>query len=93
VKNVRLKGGFGQVSRTVMRDPDLTLRDKGLYAYLATYADSVGNELNVSINRMASECGVAPSTVKRSIDLLKKKGIIDRVYNGKNISLKTVLLK
>jgi DeoR/GlpR family transcriptional regulator of sugar metabolism len=64
-----------------------------LYAYLATYANSVGNELDVSVNRMASECGVAPSTVKRSIDVLKKKGIIDRVYNGKNISLKTVLLK
>jgi len=93
VKNLRLKGGFGQVSCNVLRDPDLTLKDKGLYAYLSTYADSVENQLTVSVNKIAAECGTTPSTVKRSIEVLKSKGIIRRVRSGRNTPVKTILLK
>jgi len=93
VKNLRLKGGFGQVSCNVLRDPDLTLKDKGLYAYLSTYADSVENQLTVSVNKIAAECGTTPSTVKRSIEVLKSKGNIRRVRSGRNKPVKTILLK
>lgn len=81
------------MSCNVLRDPDLTLKDKGLYAYLSTYADSVENELTVSVNRIAAECGTTPSTVKRSIEALTAKGIIKRIRKGKNMPMKTVLIK
>lgn len=81
------------MSCNVLRDPDLTLKDKGLYAYLSTYADSVENQLTVSVNKIAAECGTTPSTVKRSIETLKSKGIIQRVRSGKNAPMKTILLR
>ena len=91
--NPRLIKGFGQVSIEVMRDPELSLKDKGLYAYLCTFAGSQTNELIVSVYRMADECGTSPSTIKRSIETLQSKGIIDRVYMGKGKTRKTIILK
>jgi predicted transcriptional regulator len=91
--NLRLAKGFGQVSNEVMRDPELSLKDKGLYAYLCTFAGSQTNELIVSVYRMADECGTSPSTIKRSIETLQSKGIIDRVYMGKGRTRKTIILK
>lgn len=93
MSNPRLKSGFGQVSNDVMRDPELTLKDKGLYAYLATYASSDNNDTYVSVSRMAEDCGVTVATIKRSIDILTKKGIINRVHRGKGESKRTYLLK
>lgn len=91
--NPRLAKGFGQVSNEVMRDPELSLKDKGLYAYLCTFAGSQTNELTVSVYRMADECGTSPSTIKRSIETLQSKGIIDREYMGKGKTRKTIILK
>lgn len=85
--------GFGMVSRTVMTDPELSVRDKAVYAYLASYADSTTNELTVSINRMAAECDVTQSTIKRSLRILENKGIIQRVSVGMRTTRKTILLK
>lgn len=92
-KNPRLAGGFGMVSRSVMSDPELSIRDKALYAYLATYADSATNELTVSVDRMAAECGVTQSTIKRSLRTLENKSIIRRITLGGRVTRKTVLLK
>jgi len=91
--NPRLIKGFGQVSSEVMRDPELSLKDKGLYAYLCTFAGNQTNELIGSVYRMADECGTSPSTIKRSIETLQSKGIIDRVYMGKGKTRKTIILK
>lgn len=91
--NPRLTKGFGQVSNEVMRDPELSLKDKGLYAYLCTFAGSQTNELIVSVYRMADECGASPSTIKRSIETLQEKGIIDRLFMGKGKTRKTIILK
>ena len=77
MKNNRLSKGYGLVSSTVVRDPNISLRDKGLYAYLASYA-SIDNTLTVSVNRAASECNVDPSTIRRILDQLKKAGVIVR---------------
>jgi len=92
VKNERLKGGYGLVSNNVMRNPTLTLREKGVYAHLSTYSDGF-NSLTVGINRIAAECGVTPSTVKRIIESLKKKGVITREIRGSSLTYKTILLK
>jgi DNA-binding MarR family transcriptional regulator len=92
MKNPRLSKGYGLVSSNILRDPDISLREKGLYAYLATYADSKG-EITASINRMANECGITQSTVKRTLEELKTKGIIARESRGIGTSFKTILLK
>ena len=58
------------VSSSVVRDPAISLRDKGLYAYLASYA-GVDNTITVSVNRAASECDVDPSTIRRILEKAK----------------------
>lgn len=92
-KSSRLKQGFGQVSNGVIRDPELTLQEKGIYAYLSTYANKSTDELFVSIDRMATECGVTRATIKRILKSLYNKGVIDRYFNGKGASKITVLKK
>lgn len=92
-KNPRTSGGFGMVSKAVMADPELSMKDKGLYAYLATYADSATNELTVSVNRMCAELGVTQATVKRSLKMLETKQVIKRINTGSLRTRKTVLLK
>lgn len=89
----RLKGGFGQVSNTVLRDPTLNLGEKALYSYLCTYADSETGEMFVSVNKMASECGIGVSTVKRYLSVLEKKGVILRIRNNYKSTTVTKLLK
>lgn len=89
----RLKNGFGMVSNTVMRDPELSLGEKALYAYLSTYANSSTHELFVSVNKIASECDIGQSTVKRHLATLEKKKVISRVSRGHRMSKITILLK
>jgi len=93
MKNTRIKDGFGMVSNTVIRDPSISLRDKAIYAHLASYADNKTNELTIGIDRIAAECGIDHSTIKRSIKVLKEKGIIARVARGMNTTSITILLK
>lgn len=92
-KNPRLIGGFGMVSNKVSKDPELSLAEKGFYAYLTTYADSVTNELTVSVNRMAAELGITQATVKRNLKLLEDKQVIKRMDNGVKVTRTTILLK
>lgn len=89
----RTKDGFGMVSNTVLRDPELSLGEKALYSYLSTYADSHTGELFVSINRIAAELGIGHSTVKRHIHTLEKKGILMRLKRGHGMSSITKLVK
>lgn len=88
----RLSNGYGMVSSNVVRDPAISLRDKGLYAYLCSYAD-VNNTLTVSVNRAAAECDVDPSTIRRILDQLKKDGVIVRESRGSGQSFKTIINK
>lgn len=91
--NQRIKDGFGQVSNTVLRDPEFTLGEKALYSYLCTYADSNNGELFVSINRIAAELGIGHSTAKRHLYTLEKKGVIVRIKRGYGMSSITKLIK
>jgi hypothetical protein len=91
--NIRLKKGFGQVSNAVMRDPSLSLREKGLYGYMSTYASNIDNALTVGINRMAAECDVDESTIRRLLDKLMKHGVIAREKRCARQTTITVLIK
>lgn len=91
--NPRTKHGFGMVSNNVMRNPELTLQEKALYAYLSTYADGTTNELFVSVNKIATECNIGVSSVKRHLESLVKKKIITRISRGYATSRITILLK
>ena len=90
--NQRLQYKYGLVSNNVVRNPELCLRSKGLYAYLCTYADT-NNECTVSVNRIAAECNLSHSSVKRIIDILVKKGVIVREERGILQSYKTIIIK
>lgn len=89
----RIKNGFGQVSNTVLRDPELSLGEKAMYSYLCTYAHFETDELFISINRIAAEMNISQSTVKRHLYTLEKKGVLMRVKRGHGISSITRLLK
>ena len=88
----RTNSGFGIVSNTVLRDPEISLGEKALYSYLCTYADSETNELFVSIKRMAAETGMGYSTIKRYIKSLEDKRIIIRLHRNQGSSKITKIL-
>lgn len=93
VQNTRLKGGFGQCTNTVMRDPGVSMRDKAVYAYLCTYADSQTNTLTLSVYRMAAELDVCKQTIVRSLKQLEAQNIIMRAARGRGYSKVTTILK
>lgn len=93
VQNTRLRGGFGQCTNTVMRDPSVSMRDKAVYAYLSTYADSINNQLNVSVFRMAAELDMSKQTILRSLKALESLSIITRIPRGRGQTKITILLK
>lgn len=93
MKNPRLKDGFGMVSNTVIRDPELSLRDKAIYAYLSTYANSESNSLTVGINKIAADCDIGHSTVKRALDNLEKASVLMRTHRGQGNTKLTILIK
>jgi len=93
VKNKRIKDGFGMVSTTVLRDPNISLGEKAVYAYLSTFADNITNELFVSVSKIANELNISSSTVKRSLIKLEQKNIIKRESRGYKTSKLTILLK
>ena len=90
--NPRIVKDYGCATYKVMRDPELTLSEKAMYAYLCTYAKAEDNTTWVSTNRMANECNISQSTVSRLLDKLIKKGIIKRTYRGRGQSLLTTVL-
>lgn len=91
--NQRIKLGFGQVSNTVLRDPEYTLGEKAVYSYLCTYANSETDELFVSINRIAAELNISHSTAKRHLYTLENKGVIMRLKRGHGMSSITKIIK
>lgn len=88
-----LQNGFTQISNKVVRDPSIPLREKGLYALLASYANNDTGETTVSVSRMADECGLDQSSVRRTLDKLINMGLIKRTRRGKNESWITTLLR
>ena len=93
MQNTRLTRGFGFCTPNVLRDPSLNMRDKAVYAYLCTFADSTTNELFVSVYKMASELNVTPITVIRSLKELETRKIISRMRKGNSKAKITTILK
>lgn len=93
VQNTRLNGGFGQCTNTVMRNPGISIRDKAVYAYLCTFADSRSNQLKVSVYTMAADLDVSKQTVVRSLKSLECMKIISRTSRGRGQCKVTIILK
>jgi len=91
-KNLRIVKDYGFITYKVMRDPEITLREKAIYAYLCSYANAKTNITWVAINTIANECGISCSSVSRILDKLIKKGVIKRTFRGKGESLMTTVL-
>jgi predicted transcriptional regulator len=88
-----LQNGFTKVDNGVIRDPSLSLKEKGLYVYLKSYADNDTQETTVGINRIAAECNLTASSVKRCLESLKNLGFIKRTKRRRYESSITTLLK
>jgi predicted transcriptional regulator len=80
------KTRFGMVSGIVLRNPDISIRAKGLYSYLSTFIDKKG-ETFVSVEKMAEENDISVSTVKRLLAELKEKQVIQRISNIKSTTI------
>lgn len=93
MRDNRLRNGYGRVSSDVVRNPNISLRDKGLYAYLCSYASSIDDGLTVGVNKAAAECNVDPSTIRRILDQLKKDGVIIREKRNLGQSYLTTIKK
>lgn len=68
---------FGIVSDEVVKDPSLSLRAKGLYALLASYADK-NRTCYPKINTLAEYAGVSRRSVERTLNELEEKGYLTR---------------
>lgn len=91
--NSRLKGGFGQCTSNVMRDPNIKMRDKAVYSYLCVFADSQTNLTHVSVKTMAAELNVTPSTIIRALKELQSNQIVKRIARGRGQATVTQILK
>lgn len=68
---------FGIVTDEVIKDPSLSLRAKGLYALLASYADK-NRQCYPKINTLAEFSGVSRRSVERTLNELEEKGYLIR---------------
>ena len=66
---------FGIVSDEVVKDPSLSLRAKGLYALLCSYADK-NRQCYPKINTLAEFSGVSRRSIERTIIELESKGYL-----------------
>ena len=87
---IKKKGAFGVVYQEVLRNPDITPRAKGIYAYLAGFAGS-GDECYPSIELMCKELNMSKSRLYKHMDRLVTNGVVEKTqtYNG-NIKGKVI---
>ena len=75
---------FGIVNSDVMRDPNLSLRAKGLYALLCTFADGRGI-CYPAISTLGELTGMTRRTIHRIINELELKNYVTRT--GRNFQI------
>jgi DNA-binding MarR family transcriptional regulator len=68
---------FGIVHTEVIQDPNLSLRAKGVYALLATYADKQ-RTCYPAISTLAELSGVSRRTIERILKELEEKKYVTR---------------
>ena len=72
-----VKKKFGIVYTEIIQDPDLSLRAKGLYAILCSYADKE-RKCYPSISTLAESAGVTRRTIERTLIELEQKDYVRR---------------
>lgn len=84
-------GGWGIVSKQVLRNPSISPQAKGLYALLASYADYRTRRCHVGRERLAEDLGVSVRSVSIWIKELREADALDRQVRGFNQSQQTRL--
>jgi DNA-binding IclR family transcriptional regulator len=68
---------FGIINQEVMHDPGLSLRAKGVYAILCTFADKE-RMCYPKITTLSELCGVSRRTIERTLVELQTKKHVTR---------------
>jgi len=89
---IQIKRKYGRVSSMVVQDPHISLKDKGLYAYLCSHMDNYTQETYISVYKMAAECGCTPATIKRGLSALQKAGVIERSQRSFGDTTRTLVV-
>jgi len=71
------KAKFGIVDADVMQDPGLSLRAKGVYGLLATFARK-DRTCYPSITKLGELSGTGRRTIERALKELEEKGYVKR---------------
>lgn len=79
---INARGGWGVVSKEVLRNPAISPQAKGLYALLATYADYRTRECYVGRERLAADLGVSVRSVSDWTKELLQADALDRQHRG-----------
>lgn len=79
------KEKFGLVHSEVMQDPNLSIRAKGVYALLCTYANK-DRECYPSNTTLSEMLGVSRRTLQRTLRELEEKNYVRR--KGKVFTVK-----
>lgn len=83
-------GGYGFVSREIMRNKDLTPESKAIYAYLSSFADARG-ECYPSLELMQAELCMSETRLYKHLNSLIVAGILTKSHQrngnrwGKNV--------
>lgn len=79
--------GYGTVPKLVMKDTDLTIEAKGIYAYLCSYAGA-GETAFPSVDLICSDLGIGEKRFYKHRKLLEEKGYlkIERVRQDRGFS-------
>lgn len=80
---MRLRRGFGVVSKNVLRDPTIPMAAKALYALMCTYADDDG-VCTPGNATLAADLDVTERYVQQTFGVLVAAGVVDREsrFNG-----------
>lgn len=63
--------GYGMIPKAVMKDPRLTLKAKGIYAYFCSYAGA-GDFISKYRDQMLRHLGIGKDSYYKHLDLLKE---------------------
>ena len=77
------RGGYGIVYQNVLRNPNISIEGKAVYAYLAGYAGTT-DECFPGISLMCEELGISKSRLYKHMAFLIASGVVEKkqTYNG-----------
>ena len=70
-----MQNGYGIIPKLVMKDKDLSIEAKAIYAYFCSYAGA-GNTAFPSVNLICSDLNISDKRFRKHRDLLVKKGYL-----------------